>query len=100
MDTVSVVGTIVGSVFGSQVLATLAQGWFLKKKSEAEAHKTDADAASTLVQSMLQWQTTLTTRIATLEQLLKDKDTIIEELRSRISKLEAEVIKIENANSH
>lgn len=80
MDLTSI-GTIVGSVFGSQALTTWIQVRYGQKK-------TDAEAATTLVQTILQWQQTLTERIAHLEEQLKDKDIIIDNLRDRIIKLE------------
>lgn len=83
MDLVSITA-IVGSVFGSQVLSTWISSFFSKKKTEA-------DAASTLVQSMLQWQNTLTERIAHLEETISEKDKMIEELKERIVHLEMQV---------
>lgn len=83
------IGTIAGAVSGSTVLTTLAQGFFSKKK-------TDADAASTLVASMLEWQKTLTDRISALEKALSEKDATITDLQSRITHLETEMSKMEN----
>lgn len=85
------VGTIIGAVTGSQVLTTYIQ-------NKAMAKKTDADAASTLVQSMLEWQKTLTDRIAALEKAVNDKDKKIEDLQARIVHLETEMSKMENTN--
>lgn len=81
--------TIVAAIFSSQALTLFVQGKFTEDK-------TRADAASTLVQSMLEWQKTLTDRIAALEKAINDKDSKIDELQTRISHLEAEVSKMEN----
>lgn len=86
-----VIATIIGSVLGSSVLGQIISVWFQKRKTEAEAGKTDADAASTLVDSMLKWQQTLTDRIAALETASHEKDKIISELRQRVADLEAEI---------
>ncbi len=89
MTTFELIGTIAASIFGSQVLATIASGFFAKKK-------TNADAASLLVEKMLDWQTSLTARIVSLEQMLREKDTLIDQLQVRVGQLEIEVAKLEN----
>lgn len=77
---------IIGALFSSQALTIFIQSKF----SEG---KTKADAASTLVQSMLEWQKTLTDRITMLETAIRDKDSIIDQLQARVSHLEQEVNK-------
>lgn len=37
METLTLIGTIVGAIFGSQVLVTVAQGWFRREKTDAES---------------------------------------------------------------
>jgi len=78
--------TIIGAIFGSQALTIYVQGRFAEGK-------TKADAASTLVQSMLEWQKTLTDRITTLENSILEKDSKIDELQARVAHLESEVNK-------
>lgn len=80
----SVIAAIVGAVFGSTVLNTIAQSWFVRKK-------TDADAAALMVSSLLSWQTTLTSRIEALEKKLAEKDDIIAELTFKVAQLEADI---------
>jgi uncharacterized coiled-coil protein SlyX len=75
---------IIGAIFSSQALTIFIQGKFAQGK-------TNADAASTLVQSMLEWQKTLTDRITTLETAIRDKDSIIDQLQARVAHLEQEV---------
>jgi hypothetical protein len=93
--TLELIATVVAGILGSSVLTQLFASYFAKKKTEAEANKVDADAASTLVDSMLKWQETLTQRINALETAVLDKDKIILELRRRITDLESEVARWE-----
>lgn len=80
---------IIGAIFSSQALTIFIQGKFAQGK-------TNADAASTLVQSMLEWQKTLTERIAVLEKTNSEKDKRIDELQTRIAHLESEMSRMEN----
>lgn len=84
--TFEIIATIVSAVLGSTVLSTLITGFFAKKK-------TDADAATMTVDSILKWATTLTSRIDALERALKEKDDLIAELKARVVHLEASVDK-------
>lgn len=88
-----IVATIVGAVFGSSALSTLVSSLFSK-------NKTEADAASVLVQSMLEWQKTLTERISSLERMITDKDKMIEELKERIIHLEMQVFHHQGIEPH
>jgi len=84
-----VLATIIGALFSSQALTIFIQSKF----SEG---KTKADAASTLVQSMLEWQKTLTDRIVALEQANADKDVKMAEKDSKIDELQARVAHLES----
>lgn len=76
------VATIVGAVFGSQVLTSVVQGYFARGK-------TNADAAQILLDKTLDWASRLSTRIEKLEAELNSRDGVISELRQQIAHLEA-----------
>ena len=76
-----VLSAIIGSVLGSQVLVALAQGWFNRRK-------TGAEAASLLLEKTLEWASKLTARIEKLEADVALKDGIIAGLQERIVHLE------------
>lgn len=85
--------TLVGAIFSSQALTIYIQGKFSQGK-------TNADAASVLMQSALEWQKTLTDRISLLENKIAERDGQIEardkridELQGRVAHLEAELLK-------
>lgn len=80
---------IIGAIFSSQALTIFIQGKFSQGK-------TNADAASILVQSMLEWQKTLTERIAALEKELAERNAKIDELQTRLAHVEAEMARMEN----
>lgn len=80
---------IVATVMGSQVLTTIAQGYFNRRKESAEAEKTTVDSAQILVDQVMKWATSLTSRIEKLEAELMHKDQQIADLKAHISKLEA-----------
>lgn len=84
------IATIVTAVFGSQVLATAITSWFGRKK-------TNADAATAVVDATLKWASGLTARIEALEKAAAEKDVLIAELRQKVAILEAEV---EGEHSH
>ena len=69
--------TIVGAIFSSQALSIYIQGKFSQGK-------TNADAASVLMQSALEWQKTLTDRINILENKLLEQTGKIEAQTSQI----------------
>ena len=74
--------TIIGAVFGSQVLTSVVQGYFSRGK-------TNADAAQILLDKTLDWASRLSMRIEKLEAELNSRDGIIAELRQKIAHLEA-----------
>ncbi len=75
-------GVLVGAVASSQVLVTYLQGKFNKNKVGAES-------AQILVDQVMKWASSLTSRIDKLEAELAEKDKIICDLRERIVQLEA-----------
>lgn len=76
------IATIVGAVFGSQVLTSVVQGYFARGK-------TNADAAQILLDKTLDWASRLSARIEKLEAELSHRDGIVAELRQQIAHLEA-----------
>lgn len=75
------IAPIVAAVAGSQVLVTVVQGYFNKRK-------TSADAASILLDKTLEWSSKLTARIERLETELAARDALIAELRVRVLRIE------------
>lgn len=82
METPSIIATIIGSVVSSQVLTVVAQAFFNRKK-------TSADAAQILLDKTLEWATRLSARIEKLEGELNNRDSVIAELKQQIAHLEA-----------
>lgn len=76
--------TLIGSIFGSQVLVALAQGWFNRKK-------VDSDADAQLTQTSLEFIKTLTTRIDKLENALEGARTEMISLHREVSALKMEL---------
>lgn len=68
---------IVGIILGSSVLSILITSIFAKRKS-------DADAATLLVESNLRWSDKLVARIDELEKILEQRNKEIIELRLEI----------------
>ena len=84
MTTFETIVALIGSVTGSSVLTVLIQSWFVKRK-------TDADAASVTVETVLKWANGLTLRIDALEKALSERDLLIAGLREQLARLEAKV---------
>ena len=83
------IAAIGGAVAGSQVLVALAQGWFVRRKTQAESGKVNADSASVLMDKTLEWASRLTARIEKLEQRIIELEATNGVLRGHIAKLEA-----------
>ena len=84
MTSLELAGTLVGSIFGSQVLVSIAQGWFNRKK-------VDADADSQLTQTSLEFIKTLTTRIDKLESTLESARMEMITLHREVAALKMEL---------
>lgn len=69
---------------GSTVLGTFITSWFSRKK-------TNTDAATATVDSILRWAVTLTARIDALEKAVTERDLIIADLRKKVAHLEADL---------
>lgn len=84
MDWMTLVSAVVTAIAGSSVLTVWIQSRFAKKKSAADAKRVEADASAVLVDAMLRWQTTLTSRIAELEKIIADQNVKIAQLEAKV----------------
>ncbi len=79
--TITAILALVGTVFGSSVIAQFVTNLFQRKKVNAEAE-------SMVAEQILKWATVLTKRIESLEAQLEEKNKMISELQRRLAKLE------------
>ncbi len=84
MTTWELVGTIVGSIFGSQALTAIVNSWANRTKMKAEVDTETTDNA-------LKWAGTLTQRIDKLEMLVEALRRENLELHKEVSALRVKV---------